>query len=60
MPPGNQFRHQECPTSPFHLLPTACPTDPSSAEFGELTNLPKQLILPDSSEARYDCNGRSS
>jgi hypothetical protein len=37
MPPGNQFRHQayrsERPTSPFHLLPTACPTDPSSAEF---------------------------
>ena len=39
MPPGNRFRHQTYrsrhPTSPYHLLPRRCPTDPASAEFDE-------------------------
>ena len=37
MPRANQFRHQryqsDRPTSPYHLLPAICPTQPSTADF---------------------------
>src|SRR5688500_14264701 len=37
MPPGNRFRHQpyrsEPPTSPYRLLPSGPPAEPSSPEF---------------------------
>lgn len=39
MPASNRFRHQayrsEPPTSPYRLLPSGPPTEPSSAEFAE-------------------------